>query len=341
MRVLVTGGAGYIGSHGARALARRGHDVVIYDNLSTGHRELARGFELIEGSVGDASTLARALRGVGAVMHFAAHSQVSESVENPRKYFENNVRDGLVLLHTCLEAGVHRFIFSSTAAVYGNPCTVPIVEDAPKAPVNPYGMSKLAFEYALQSYSAAYDLRFMSLRYFNAAGCNDSGEIGELHLPETHLIPAALQSATGAREELQIFGDDYDTPDGTCVRDYIHVEDLADSHVLALEYLAGGGGCGILNLGTGQGHTVKEVLATIEQVIGRELKKRIVGRRPGDPPVLLADPSRAEKLLGWKATRSLEDMVSSAWKFHELHAERAVAIPQEEIASRHTDGNPP
>ena len=325
MRVLVTGGAGYIGSHGARALARRGHDVVIYDNLSTGHRKLAKGFELVEGHVGDASALTRALRGADAVMHFAAHSLVGESVQNPRKYFENNVRDGLVLLNTCLEAGVHRFIFSSTAAVYGDPQEVPIAEDAPKAPVNPYGMSKLAFEYALQSYDAAYGLRFMSLRYFNAAGCHDSGEIGELHNPETHLIPAALQAATGARTELQIFGDDYDTPDGTCVRDFIHVEDLAAAHVLALESLAGGGRSGILNLGTGKGHTVKQVVATIERVFGRELKKRVAGRRPGDPPVLLADPSCAEKLLGWKATRSLEDMVSSAWKFQQLHSQSYAA----------------
>jgi UDP-glucose-4-epimerase GalE len=328
MRVLVTGGAGYIGSHGARALARRGHDVVIYDNLSTGHRELAQGFELVEGQVGDASTLGRALRGADAVMHFAAHSLVGESVQNPRKYFENNVRDGLVLLDACLEAGVHRFIFSSTAAVYGDPREVPIVEGAPKAPVNPYGMSKLAFEYAMQSYEAAYGLRFMSLRYFNAAGCHASGEIGELHNPETHLIPAALRSATGARAELQIFGDDYDTPDGTCVRDYIHVEDLAEAHMLALEYLAGGGASGFLNLGTGKGHTVKEVVSTIERVIGRELKKRIAGRRPGDPSVLLADPSRAEKLLGWKATRSLQDMVASAWKFHQLHSPHAHAVSE-------------
>ena len=315
MRVLVTGGAGYIGSHGARALARRGHQVVIYDNLSTGHRQLARGFELIEGNVGDAAKLAAALRGMDAVMHFAALSIVPESVQNPRKYFENNVRDGLVLLNTCLEAGVRQFIFSSTAAVYGNPVDVPITEDAPKAPVNPYGRSKLAFEYAMQSYDAAYGLRFMSLRYFNAAGCEDSGEIGELHDPETHLIPAALQSAIGARTELQIFGDDYDTPDGTCIRDYIHVEDLAEAHVLALEHLAGGGESTILNLGTGQGHSVREVVSTIERVIGRELPKRVVGRRPGDPPVLLADPSRAEKLLGWKAARSLQQMVASAWNF--------------------------
>ncbi len=326
MRVLVTGGAGYIGSHAARALARRGHDVAIYDNLSTGHRELAKGFELMEGNVGDAPRLAGALRGVDAVMHFAALSLVGESMENPRKYFENNVRDGLVLLNTCLEVGVRRFIFSSTAAVYGNPRDSPIVEDAPKAPVNPYGMSKLAFEYALQSYDPAYGLRFMSLRYFNAAGCHDSGEIGEMHSPETHLIPAALQSAAGARAELQIFGDDYDTPDGTCIRDYIHVEDLAEAHVLSLEYLAGGGASGILNLGTGTGHTVKEVVATIESVIGRELKKRVVGRRPGDPPVLLADPSRAQNLLHWKAARSLENMVSSAWKFMQLRGQRAQAV---------------
>jgi UDP-glucose-4-epimerase GalE len=328
MRVLVTGGAGYIGSHATRALARRGHEVLIYDNLSTGHRELATGFELIEGNVGDSVTLARALRGIDAVMHFAAHSLVSESLQNPRKYFQNNVRDGLVLLNTCLESGVHKFIFSSTAAVYGNPRDVPIGEDAPKAPVNPYGFSKLSLEYAMLSYDPPYGLRFMSLRYFNAAGCDDSGEIGELHDPETHLIPAALQSATGARQELQIFGDDYDTRDGTCIRDYIHVDDLAEAHVLGLEYLAGGGASNILNLGTGTGHTVREVVTTIERAIGRELNKRIAGRRPGDPPVLLADPSRAEQLLGWKAQRSLQQMVASAWKFHQLHSQRAHAVPE-------------
>jgi UDP-glucose-4-epimerase GalE len=212
--------------------------------------------------------------------------------------------------------------------VYGNPREIPIVEDAPKAPVNPYGFSKLSFEYAMQSYDPAYGLRFISLRYFNAAGCDDSGEIGELHDPETHLIPAALQSATGTRDELQIFGDDYDTPDGTCIRDYIHVDDLAEAHVLALEHLSAGGESNILNLGTGKGHTVKEVATTIERVIGRELKKRIVGRRPGDPPVLLANPSRAEKLLGWKAKRSLEQMVASAWKFHQLHTQRAHAVSE-------------
>lgn len=325
MRVLVTGGAGYIGSHAARALARRGHDVIIYDNLSTGHRELARGFELVVGGVGDAVTLASALRGVDAVMHFAALSIVPESVSNPRKYFENNVRDGLVLLNTCLEQGVRRFILSSTAAVYGTPEKVPISEDAPKQPVNPYGMTKVALENIMQAYDAAYGLRYMSLRYFNAAGADESGEIGELHDPETHLIPAALESALGLRPELQIFGEDYPTPDGTCVRDYIHVSDLADAHVRAMEYLADDGRSNVLNLGTGKGSSVKEVVTAIEQVLGRPLPKRIVGRRAGDPPTLLADPARAEQLLGWKARYSLRDMVASSWNFFQRHHARVEA----------------
>ncbi|MGI9101568.1 MAG: UDP-glucose 4-epimerase GalE [Terriglobales bacterium] len=319
MRVLVTGGAGYIGSHAARALARHGYQVVIYDNLSTGHRELAQNFDLIKGDIGDAVTLGRALAGMDAVMHFAALSIVPESVKNPRKYFENNVRDGLVLLNTCVDQGIRTFIFSSTAAVYGNPDKVPITEDAPKQPVNPYGSSKLAFEQALQAYGPAYRLRSMSLRYFNAAGCDESGELGELHQPETHLIPSALQSLSGDRRELRIFGDDYPTPDGTCIRDYIHVNDLAEAHVRALEYLAGGGESSVLNLGTGRGHSVKEVVTTIERVTGQELPKRVTERRPGDPPVLLADPSRAQKLLGWSAERSLEEMVASAWSFQRRH----------------------
>lgn len=314
MRVLVTGGAGYIGSHAARTLARRGHDVTLYDDLSTGHRQLTRGFQLIEGHVGDAAKLASALSGVDAVMHFAAKSLVGESVREPRKYFENNVRDGLILLNACVEHGVKKFIFSSTAAVYGNPEKSPITEDAPKHPVNPYGFSKLAFECALQSYDSGYGLRFMSLRYFNAAGADESGEIGELHDPETHLIPNALKAALG-QGELSIFGTDYPTPDGTCVRDYIHVTDLADAHALALEYLHGEGSSQILNLGTGKGATVREVVNTVEEVVGRELPKRVAERRGGDPPVLLADPTRAEKLLGWKAKLSLRDMVASSWNF--------------------------
>jgi len=331
MRVLVTGGAGYIGSHAARALARRGHEVRVYDNLSTGHRELAQGFELVVASVGDAVRLARALQGVDAVMHFAAASLVPESVTNPRKYFENNVRDGLVLLNTCLEQDVRRFIFSSTCAVYGTPPKVPISEDMPRQPFTPYGMSKLAFEHMMQSYDAAYGLRYMSLRYFNAAGADEAGDIGELHNPETHLIPAALESALGLRPELQIFGEDYPTPDGTCIRDYIHVTDLAEAHVLALEHLARGGESNILNLGTGKGHTVKEVVSTIEQVLGRPLPKRVAPRRAGDPPALLADPARAEKLLGWKARLSLRDMAASSWNFFQRRHARAEAAGSETV----------
>jgi len=240
-------------------------------------------------------------------------------MRDPRKYFENNVRDGLVLLNTCVESGVKKFIFSSTAAVYGNPEKTPIVENSPKQPVNPYGFSKLAFEGALQSYDSAYGFRFVSLRYFNAAGADASGEIGELHEPETHLIPNALKAAVGQRE-LAIFGTDYPTADGTCVRDYIHVTDLAEAHSLALEYLEGSGRSEILNLGTGKGNTVREVVNTVEQVVGRELPKRISARREGDPPILLADPSRAEERLGWKAKLSLRDMVSSSWNFFQKHA---------------------
>ncbi len=319
MRVLVTGGAGYIGSHAARTLVRHGHEVLIYDDLSTGHRELARGFEFLEGQVSDTVRLSKAVAGADAVMHFAAKSLVGESMSNPRKYFENNVRDGLVLLNTCVENSIKKFIFSSTAAVYGNPEKTPITEDAPKQPVNPYGFSKLAFEGALQSYDSAYGLRFMSLRYFNAAGADASGEIGELHEPETHLIPNALKAALG-QGELSIFGTDYPTSDGTCIRDYIHVTDLAEAHVMALEYLDGNRASQFLNLGTGKGSTVREVVSTVEEVVGRELPKRIAGRREGDPPILLADPTRAEKLLGWKAKLSLRDMVGSSWNFFQKHS---------------------
>ena len=315
MRVLITGGAGYIGSHAARTLARRGHEVQIYDNLSTGHRFLAEGFPLTVGEIGDAARLAGSLHSVDAVMHFAAHSLVAESTQNPRKYFENNDRDGLVLLNTVVECGIRAFVFSSTAAVYGMPARCPITEDTPKDLMNPYGISKLFFEYALQSYERAYGVRSVSLRYFNAAGCDPGGDIGELHQPETHLIPNALAAALDVGPQLQIFGHDYPTPDGTCIRDYIHVEDLAEGHALALEYLAGGGHSDALNLGRGEGSSVKEVVETVEAVTGRPVPKRIAARRAGDPPLLVADPTRAQKVLGWKASRSLREMIASAWKF--------------------------
>jgi len=311
----VVGGAGYIGSHAARALRQRGYETVIYDNLSTGHAQLAAGFELIQGDLADTAKLSMALRGVDAVMHFAAHAYVGESVENPRKYFQNNVEAGLALLNTCLDCGVRKFIFSSTCAVYGVPLQIPISEDSARLPINPYGVSKLFFERALEAYDQAYGLRWASLRYFNAAGADEDGVIGEMHHPETHLIPLALEAAMGARPELEVFGADYSTPDGTCVRDYIHVNDLAEGHVAALQYLQSEERSLAVNLGTGRGTSVKEILEAVEKVTGSKVPKRVVPRRSGDPPALVADPRRAESLLHWKAKRSLEQMVSTAWKW--------------------------
>jgi len=309
----VVGGAGYIGSHTSRALRRAGYEVIIYDNLATGHRRLAQGFELVEGDINDATRLQPALARVEAVMHFAAHAYVGESVQNPRKYFRNNVEAGLTLLNATLDAGIRRFVFSSTCAVYGEPQKVPITEDNPRQPVNPYGSSKMFFEYALEAYDRAYGLRSARLRYFNAAGADDSREIGELHEPETHLIPLALAATQGA--ELQLFGTDYPTPDGTCIRDYIHVNDLADAHVRALQYLEKAGESVALNLGTGSGNSVLEVIQTAEKITGHPVRRKIAPRRPGDPPVLVADPTRAQQVLKWKATRDLTNIVSTAWNW--------------------------
>jgi len=314
LAVLVVGGAGYIGSHAAHVLQRRGYEVIIYDNLCTGHRELAEGFELIVGDIADSAKLAKALSRADAVMHFAAHAYVGESVENPRKYFHNNVTAALALLNSVMDSRVRKFIFSSTAAVYGTPDKSPITENSPRQPVNPYGATKLALENALEAYGRAYGLRFVSFRYFNAAGADESGKIGENHDPETHLIPLVLQAIQGKRAALEIFGDDYPTPDGTCIRDYIHVNDLAEAHVLGLEYLAKGES-GAMNLGTGKGYSVHEVVATVEKVTGHRVPTHIGGRRAGDPAELVADPSRAERLLNWKAKRSLEEIVASAWKW--------------------------
>ena len=315
MVVLVVGGAGYIGSHTARALQQAGHDVIVFDNLSTGYEFLAAGFELIKADMLDAAALATALRRADAIMHFAAHAYVGESVTNPRKYFRNNVEGGLSLLNAALEAGVKKVVFSSTCAVYGEPAKVPIEENTPRQPVNPYGVSKLFFEQALEAYDRAYEFRYASLRYFNAAGADESGEIGELHDPETHLIPLALRAAARTGPELQVFGSDYPTPDGTCIRDYIHVNDLASAHVKALEHLAAGKGSFAVNVGTGSGYSVQEVISAVEEVTGKRVPHKIVPRRAGDPPRLVANPAKVRALLGWKATRGLREDVTTAWNW--------------------------
>jgi len=313
--VLVIGGAGYIGSHAARALKSAGHQVIIYDNLYTGYEFLASGFELIKADMLDPAALAKVLPRADAIMHFAAHAYVGESVTNPKKYFHNNVEGGLALLNAALDAGVKKIIFSSTCAVYGDPAKVPIEENTVRNPVNPYGVSKMFFEQALEAYDRAYGFRYAALRYFNAAGADDSGEIGELHDPETHLIPLALNAAAGTGPALNVFGSDYPTPDGTGIRDYIHVNDLAAAHVKALEYLAAGKESVALNVGSGSGYSVREVLAAVEEVTGKPVPHNMGPRRAGDPPRLVANPAKAEALLHWKAQRSLRDIVATAWNW--------------------------
>ena len=316
MKILVVGGAGYIGSHTAHVLRRAGLEVLIYDNLSTGFEFLAKGFEMVVGDVHDNARLLEAVKQSDAVMHFAANHYVGESVVNPRKYYRNNVEGGLSLLNAVLEAGKKSIvIFSSTCSVYGAPAKMPITEDSPLTPINPYGVSKVFFEQALQSYDTAYGIRYASLRYFNAAGADEGGEIGECHEPEPHLIPLTLRAAAGFGPELQVYGTDYPTPDGTCVRDYTNVVDLAEAHVKALQRLLAGNPSLTVNLGTGQGSSVMEVISTVEEVTGKKVPRKIVPRRPGDPPALVADPARAEKLLDWKTKRSLRDSVSTAWKW--------------------------
>jgi len=315
--VLVVGGAGYIGCHAARALRQSGYDAILYDNLSRGQRFLAEGFELIVADIAARAEISQALKRVSAVMHFAADSQVGESVQNPRKYFYNNVQNGLALLDASLDAGVRKFVFSSSCAVYGVPAKVPITEDTPRRPVSPYGTSKLFLENALEAYAGAYGLRSVSLRYFNAAGADESGTIGEVHDPESHLIPCALKAITGERGALEVFGADYPTADGTCIRDYIHVSDIAEAHVLALQHLDHADGAVQYNLGTGRGNSVREVIAAIENLTGKKVPQRAGQRRAGDPPELVADPSRAQAALGWEAKRSLHNIVQTAWQWEQ------------------------
>ena len=316
MNVLVAGGAGYIGSHASKALAASGFVPVVYDNLSTGYRSFARWGPLVEGDLLDKERLTRAFaehRPVVA-LHFAACAYVGESIQDPAKYYHNNIVGALHLLDAARSAGNVPIVFSSTCAVYGEPGTLPITEDAPLAPVNPYGRTKLTVEHALSDYDVAYGLRSVRLRYFNACGCDPDGDVGEIHDPETHLIPRAILASMGRLAELTIFGDDYPTPDGTAIRDYVHVCDLASAHVAAVRYLIGGSESISVNLGTGSGFSVREIVDAVERVTGLDVPCRIAPRRPGDPAVLVADSSRAERLLGFSAAHSdVETIVRTAY----------------------------
>lgn len=319
MQILVTGGAGYIGSHTAKLLAQAGHEPIVVDNLQHGHRWAVRWGPLVELDLSDRGGLREVFQKyqVGAVVHFAALIEAGESVREPARFFRNNVVNTLNLLDAMREASVNRIVFSSTAAVYGNPQKTPMAEDHPQLPVNPYGESKLMVERLLGCYGAAYGLGWTALRYFNASGADPDGELGEVHDPESHLIPRAIAAAHGDLPELQVFGNDYETPDGTAVRDYIHVRDLADAHVRALERLAQGRPSGAFNLGTGRGHTVREVIAAVERAGKRRVPVNEGPRRAGDPPMLVADPGRAERELGWHAQHSsLETIVESAWSWY-------------------------
>lgn len=317
--VLVTGGAGYIGSHAAKALAKAGYTPVTYDNLVYGHREAVRWGPFVEGDLADKKRLLEAMRRyeARAVMHFAAFAYVGESMTKPQLYFHNNVGNTLTLLDAMLEADIPRIVFSSTCATYGTPEKVPMDETTPQRPINPYGETKLMMERALHWYGKAYGIGSVSLRYFNAAGADPDGETGEAHDPETHLIPLVLDAALGRRPDVQVYGTDYETRDGTAIRDYIHVTDLADAHVKAIQYLERGGETTAINLGTGAGHTVREVIEAVERVTGRNVPRREVGRRAGDPPSLVADARRAGSVLGWRPQMSdLDSIVRTAWNWH-------------------------
>ena len=322
--ILVTGGAGYIGSHACKALARAGHRPVTYDNLVYGHREAVRWGPLVEADLADNECLTDTFQryDISAVMHFAAFAYVGESVIKPEAYFHNNVTNSLRLLEAMRAHNVRRIVFSSTCATYGVPEQVPISESAHQRPVNPYGESKLMVERMLQWYGSAHGFSHATLRYFNAAGADPEGEIGEDHQPETHLIPLVLEAALGNRAQIDVFGTDYATPDGTAIRDFIHVQDLAEAHVKALDRLLAGGLSLTLNLGTGVGHTVREVITAAERITGHRIPRREGPRRAGDPPVLVADASRAREVLGWTPGLSdLDTIIRTAWAWHCRDAE--------------------
>jgi UDP-glucose-4-epimerase GalE len=319
--VLVTGGAGYIGSHAAKALQRAGYRVVVFDNLVAGHRAAVKFGEFVEGDIADTAAVREALRRhrISAVMHFAAFLDVGESVREPAKYYRNNAVGALSVLEAMAAESVRDFVFSSTCATYGEPIETPIAETHPQNPINSYGESKLAVERALPHFQAAHAVRWVALRYFNASGADPDGEIGEDHSPEIHIIPRAIEAATGGRG-LLVFGDDYPTPDGTCLRDYVHVSDLAAAHVKALESISGGGPSAAYNLGTGQPHSVREVIDTVAHVTGRDVPWTLAPRRPGDPAVLYAAARKAQAELGWTPELGdLETIVRTAWDWHRTH----------------------
>lgn len=321
--ILVTGGAGYIGSHAVQALQKSGYDVVILDNLVYGHRDIVENalkVELIVGDTGDRALLDNLFssRNIAAVMHFAAYAYVGESVTDPAKYYRNNVLGTLTLLEAMVAANVKKFVFSSTCATYGVPQRIPIPEDHPQDPINPYGASKLMVERILADFDVAYNLKSVSFRYFNAAGADPQGLLGEDHNPETHLLPLVLMAALGKRESVSIFGTDYPTPDGTCIRDYIHVCDLADAHILGLEYLLNGGDSNIFNLGNGSGFSVKEAIDAAREITGKEIKAIECDRRPGDPPMLVGSSEKARKILGWQPQYGdIKDIITHAWNWHQ------------------------
>ncbi len=318
--ILVTGGAGYIGSHACKALAKAGYEPVSYDSLARGHKELVRWGPLVQGDLADRELLAATLKrhAIGAVLHFAAFAYVEESVKKPEVYFRNNVINSLGLFEVMLEAEVKRIVFSSTCATYGVPDEMPIRETTPQRPVNPYGEGKLMVERALAWLDQAHGLGHASLRYFNAAGADPDGETGEEHEPETHLIPLILATALKRRARIDIYGTDYPTPDGSAVRDYIHVQDLAEAHVKALQYLESGGRSVALNLGTGHGCSVRETIAAAERVTGLPIPKQESPRRAGDPPILVADASLAGKVLGWRPRLSgMDQIIATAWAWHQ------------------------
>ncbi|MCR2803456.1 UDP-glucose 4-epimerase GalE [Paenibacillus soyae] len=322
MAVLVTGGAGYIGSHTAAALLERGEEIVVIDNLQQGHREALLGGKLYVGDLRDAEFMDTVFKEnkIDAVIHFAANSLVGESMKLPGKYYHNNVYGTLCLLEKMNEHGVGKIVFSSTAATYGEPENIPIDEYDRTLPTNAYGETKLAMEKMMKWFDVAHGIKYISLRYFNAAGAHASGRIGEDHDPETHLVPIVLETALGKRPHISIFGDDYDTADGTCIRDYIHVSDLADAHVLAVDRLRTGADSAIYNLGNGQGFSVKEVIEIAREVTGKEIPAVVEPRRAGDPAVLVASSERARKELGWNPSRNkLEDIIKSAWAWHVAH----------------------